>query len=396
MRAARYRRGDRHRRRFWLIRGAVRRLTAALFAAIDMAVPKRRRRMVLSADKGLKYSGNPRQLFEWMVADGTWDAYWLTESPALLDELGARFPGRVVPAWSLRALWLGLTARWLGVSHSRYDLGPFAYLLRPRFLYLQHGAPLKTMGYLKAYYDPGVTSVARSFGAITCCSPFEAELWQRAYRLPRERMWVTGVARNDRLFAAPIVALQEVPRGRKIVLFAPTYRESGVMAEYLPVPGMNGDQLIALLERHDATMLVRPHYYEWEAAAATVARYGSDRLVSADERRIAEVNDLLPLVDVLVTDYSSLYIDFLLLDRPIVFSCHDVERYARERGFMIDYDTHTPGAKVRTPGQFLDALDRELAGADPFRDERARLRRLFHSHGNGGASRRIADRIAAG
>lgn len=396
MAKSRYRRGDRNRGRLWAVRAIVRRFGWSVLGTLDRLAPKKPRRVVLGSDKGLKYSGNPRHLFEHLVEKDGWDAYWLTESPDILREVNARYPGRALHAWSARALRMGLTSRWLGFSHSKYDLGPFAYLTRPRFIYLNHGTPLKTMGYEKAYHDPSVGNAARAFGAITCCSDFEATLWERAYRLPLDRIWVTGVPRNDRLFARDdgVLTRLGIPKGRKVVLFAPTYRESGLLTDYLPAPGLDGGDLIALLERHDAVMLVRPHYYEWQAAKDTVDRLGSDRFVTADEGRVADVNDLLPIVDALVTDYSSIYFDYLLLDRPIIFSCHDRDAYERERGFMIDYDDNTPGHKVVNGAEFLAALDAILSGEDPHRLVRAEVRSRFHRHLDGRSAERVAERIA--
>lgn len=350
---------------------------------------------MFGCDKGQKYSGNPRELFEHLAPDPEWRAYWFTNSSEVAAAINQRFPGRAVAGWSLKALIIGLRANWLCVSHSRYDLGVFAYLSRRRFVYLNHGVPLKTMGYAKAYEDPAVGGAAAVFGAITCCSEFEGTLWSRAYRLPTERMWVTGTARNDRLFTAD-PAIRETlgaKSGEKLILFAPTYRETGVMADYLPVPGLDGDALVALLTKQNARLLVRPHYYEWEAARSTIERIGSDRLIAADERLIPDVNDLLPNIDILITDYSSIYFDYLLLDRPIVFSCYDREDYARERGFMIDYDAHTPGAKVETGQAFLTALEAELTGSDPFAADRAAIRNKFHRFQDGAASERIAQRL---
>lgn len=392
-----YKRGARGRRGLWFVRSALRGSSGVLLGGLDAATPKRPRRLVFGCDKGLKYNGNPRALFEHLADDPAWDVYWLTADPAVRDEMEPRFRARVVSAWSPKGLWLGLTSRWLCVSHSKYDLGPFASLDRPRFLYLNHGTPLKTMGYAKAYEDPGVAAQSRSFGAITCCSPFEAELWERAFRVGRDRIWVTGVPRNDKLFRPdPEIAERlQLDRRGKVVLFAPTYRETGVLEDYLPTPDVDGRALVELLERHDATLLVRPHYYEWDAARKTIERLNSDRVIAADEGVAPDVNDLLPFVDVLITDYSSIYVDYLLLDRPCIFSPYDREAYAETRGFMIDYDAHTPGRKVTVGAELLDALDAELSGADPCRDERARLRALFHTFPDGHSASRVASRIAA-
>ena len=147
-------------------------------------------------------------------------------------------------------------------------------------------------------------------------------------------------------------------------------------------------------ERYDATLFVRPHYYEADAARATIDRVGSPRVRTADGRAFPDANELLKHVDVLVTDYSSIYMDFLLLDRPVVFNPVDREEYEAQRGFLFPYDDHTPGAKARTEAQFLAALEAELQGLDPYAADRARTRALFHKHPGGGARERILGEVA--
>jgi CDP-glycerol glycerophosphotransferase (TagB/SpsB family) len=391
----RYARGPRSRPLAWPLTAASRKVATALLGMLDRLIPKRRHRVMLGSDKGHKFNGNPRYLFEYLAQRGDWDPYWFSESADIRREINARFPGRALRPWSLRAVAKGLSAQWLAFSHSRYDLGPFAYLRRPRFIYLNHGVPLKTMGYDKAYHDPATANAASGMGAITCCSDIEAGLWARAYGLPIERMWVTGVPRNDRLFTTDLRLLDRlgIRPTQKVILFAPTYRESGVLPNYLPVPGLDAEALVKVLTRHDAILLIRPHYYEWAAAREMVDRIGSDRLRTADENIVPEVNELLPLTDLLITDYSSIFFDFLLLDRPIIFSCYDREEYQRERGFTIDYDSNTPGFKVATPDEFLSALDQLLSGDDPHAAMRAEVRDRFHRYTDAGSAERVAKRI---
>jgi CDP-glycerol glycerophosphotransferase (TagB/SpsB family) len=209
-------------------------------------------------------------------------------------------------------------------------------------------------------------------------------------------MWITGVPRNDRLFLLDQAIRNRlgIGMGQRIVLFAPTYRESGLLVDYLPLPGIDRQGLINLLRRQDSVLLIRPHYYEARAARATVDAIGSEYVRTADETAVADVNELLPITDVLITDYSSIFFDFLLLDRPIIFSCADRASYERERGFMIDYDSNTPGEKVRTGPEFLAALEDVLSGRDRHRAFRAEVRGRFHRFTDANSAARIAQHMA--
>ena len=108
---------------------------------------------------------------------------------------------------------------------------------------------------------------------------------------------------------------------------------------------------------------------------------------------VAANSDIYPLlrdVDVLVTDYSSIYFDFLLLDRPVVFFCYDLDSYTRDdRALLFDYQTMTPGPKARTMAELVSALHQVAAGDDPWRAERALVASLVFDHLEAGASKRL-------
>lgn len=379
------------------LRAVVRRSLTAAVTTLDHLVPKSSTTLVFGGDEGTKYAGNPRELFEHAYRTEGWEPYWFSTSRAVLAEVEAAAPGRAVPATSLRALRLGLRARAVLVSHSRRDVGLLGYSRLRRYVQLTHGVGPKTMGYAKRDADrPSLDRETSTYAAVVCSSELEATFWERAYHLPSSDIWPVGVPRNDRLVepADPRLAEQHpVLRGR-VVLYAPTFRDWALLEDYLPIPGMDPEALVALLEEHDATLLIRPHYYEAGAARATIDRVGSPRVQPADDTVFGDTNELLKHVDVLITDYSSIYMDFLLLDRPVVFNPVDLAEYEAQRGFFFRYEDHTPGAKTVTEAEFLAALDAELSGQDPYRQDRARTRELFFAHPSGGARERIMQRLA--
>lgn len=379
------------------LRALVRNVLTLVVTAVDYVTPASRRILVFGGDDGTKFAGNPRELFEHVAGVDGWEPYWFTTSPAVLAQVEASHPGRAVRAVSLRALLLGARARFLLVSHSRRDVGLMGYSSLRRFVQLTHGVGPKPMGYSKRRVDvPALDRETRTYAHVVCSSDLEATFWERAYQVPLHDIWPVGVPRNDTLLEPPgpeLTARHPWLRGT-IVLYAPTFRDWARLEDYLPIPGMDAAALVALLERHDATLLVRPHYYEVDAARATIDRVGSGRVRAADDSVFPDTNELLKHVDVLITDYSSIYMDFLLLDRPVVFNPVDLEQYEAERGFLFDYAEHTPGAKTRTEPELLAALDAELRGEDPYVEHRACTRALFHKHPHGGARQRILATLA--
>jgi len=91
-------------------------------------------------------------------------------------------------------------------------------------------------------------------------------------------------------------------------------------------------------------------------------------------RDYPEIMDYLNNFDLLITDYSSIYFDYLLLDRPIIFLPYDIDAYSGENGFTVPYDEFTPGCKPSTMTAFFHAILVSLdKNTDPYKDERKRV-----------------------
>ena len=102
------------------------------------------------------------------------------------------------------------------------------------------------------------------------------------------------------------------------------------------------------------------------------------------------IYDVLAFVDVLITDYSSIYFDYLLLNRPIVFYVPDLERYKETRGFLLEpYEKWTPGDKARTIPGLIQALQEAIDNPDKWKREREWLRDVMFKYQDGKASERI-------
>ena len=176
------------------------------------------------------------------------------------------------------------------------------------------------------------------------------------------------------------------PRGQ-VVLFAPTFREA------LDDPFVSGRidlrELASATHRQGALLLVKLHPIMQGRVRMPDQQTGMV-FVAPD----SDAYPLLRAVDVLVTDYSSIFFDYLLLDRPVVFLCHDLANYlADERPMYFDYSEMTPGPKVTT----VEALALELAeiasGNDVWKDARERVRSLVFEHTQGRASDRLLDEL---
>ena len=109
---------------------------------------------------------------------------------------------------------------------------------------------------------------------------------------------------------------------------------------------------------------------------------------------LCTIYHIMDAFDGLITDYSSIYVDYLLLNKPIIFSCPDIEKYKEDRGFIVDDPTLLmPGAIVKTQAQLLKNLSLIIENHDTYKDKRKEMMPFFHNHLDGNSSKRLLEEI---
>jgi CDP-ribitol ribitolphosphotransferase len=173
-------------------------------------------------------------------------------------------------------------------------------------------------------------------------------LFASRYGLPRTDLFADPVRRERALFR--VKATYGLPDGRRIVLYAPTFRGASVgQARY--------DDLLDLRVMHDVlgddhAVLLKLHPFVRDALVIPPGLETFAIDASADP----DLNELMLVADVLVTDYSSAIYEFALLGRPIAFLAPDGEAYQGERGFYLDFPAGLPGPAYATTAELAAAI----------------------------------------
>ena len=201
-----------------------------------------------------------------------------------------------------------------------------------------------------------------------------APCYAEAFGLPLDRFTSRiGIPRTDLFFddarraqaAADVRRRYAIPVGRRVILYAPTFRGDSVIAaryeENLDL------EALADVVGDDHVLLLRLHPFI--RRRATLGEGLSGFVIDASDH--PDINELMLVSDVLVTDYSSAIFEFALLERPIAFFAPDHEAYVGERGFYLDFPADLPGPVFETTsalaaylraGTFDTARIREFAG----------------------------------
>lgn len=266
-----------------------------------------------------------------------------------------------------------------------------------------HGTPLKRIGhdisdvrFADPTYLQKLDRETPNWSFLISPNRFSTPILRRAFRYGGEMLEI-GYPRNDVLYADREPVAQRVraqlglPADRKVVLYAPTWRDDEFYG-----PGRYKMSMMLDLDRAaerlgaDHVLLVRRH----PNVVDEIPQSG-DGFVW-DVSTYPDIADLLAITDVLVTDYSSVMFDFANTRRPMVFFTYDLEHYRdRLRGFYFDFEAEAPGPLLHTSDDVIAAIrdvDRVTAEhADAYTRFVERACDLDDGH----ATQRLIDRMLA-
>jgi CDP-ribitol ribitolphosphotransferase len=296
------------------------------------------------------------------------------------QEAGAR--GRLVAAWyALVAGYYLATSRVFIVDDYFFPI----YVIHPRrgttIIQTWHACgAFKKVGYSVLDKSFGVDEalarrvrVHSNYDVCLVASQGAAPHYAEAFRQPLERFVSRlGIPRTDVLFGderlgrirAAVRGRYGLTDGRRVVLYAPTFRGDSVTDARA-----TDDLDLGLLRRtigDDHVLLVRLHPFI--RSRTTIGPELAGFAIDASD--YPDINELMLVSDVMVTDYSSAIYEFALLGKPMVFFAPDYEAYERERGFYFEYRTGVPGPIFETTaelGAYLRAGVFDLERVERFR-----------------------------
>lgn len=259
---------------------------------------------------------------------------------------------------------------------------PFSHKNRV-LINLWHGIPLKNVG-LNGYQGLKkikVKLMLKCFTNFYSCFSVTSEKLKKiingSFLIPYEKIKVMGQVRNDMLSQNKTgrEALDKffvnLTNYEKVALYAPTWREGpyGTKWKYgdtvfFPFPDFNEKKLNKFLSDNKILLVLRPHHLQ------KINLKESDWIKTLGAEKVQDIMEIMNIFDCVITDYSSIYFDFLLLNRPLIFIPYDLELYEKEIGFNFKYEEVTPGLKVLTQKKFLEEL-LEMK-KNPFRDSEKR------------------------
>lgn len=313
------------------------------------------KKAILFSAHGRKYNDSPKAIYEYLLAHPEfkdYKFYWAIE-----DNTKAQIPGEytAVKPDTFKYFCTALRCKyWVTCVNIERGLK----FKRRKMVYLNtwHGIPIKTVG----NEAEGRKDYDFSYIDYFCVSgDYEIDVYKRSFNVGQAQLLKSGMPRNDVLYNTTdneIRAIKErlgLPLNKKILLYAPTWRDSKDGGKsYQIKPPID----LALWERElgaEYILLFRTHPYTNELLGVAFNNF------VRDYTNYPDINDLMKIADVLISDYSATIFDYAILERPIVCFAYDLGTYSRERGFAMDISTEMPGGCAITE---QDVIARILKG----------------------------------
>ncbi|MGY0691294.1 CDP-glycerol glycerophosphotransferase family protein [Virgibacillus sp. FSP13] len=198
-------------------------------------------------------------------------------------------------------------------------------------------------------------SVYQRFTHVVVGSEKMATIFRKSFGLSNEAILRSGIPRSDFFFNTQeknvieqeLRQIYPVSNRKKVILYAPTYRDDELNKAEIALDidklyKKFSDNYVLFLRLHPAIK----HEYR---------NQHSDFVCDVSD--ITDINHLLLITDVLITDYSSIPFEFSLLERPMIFFAYDLDRYEQTRGFWEDYEALVPGPVVADTDDLIDVIE---------------------------------------
>lgn len=361
-------------------------LMSVVFRIVGVFVPFDENAVLFTSYSGKRYDDSPKAVFEEMLRRDDCEGLhyvWAFNEPDKFNVPKARKVK--MDSW---AYWMACLGSKYWVTNVNMERGLDIKKRATIYVNTWHGTGAKKVGNSvrgRSDYDFSRVDV------LTCDGPFLAQLMEKSFNAQRDSMLMCGRPREDelyRLIESSSVREVRVKMGldsfKRIVLYAPTWRESGDHGESydMRIP-MNIEKWKRALGK-DTLLLFRAH-----SITSAVQGIEFDDQVR-DFSTYSDLNELMFVSDILISDYSGIFIDFAIQGKPMLGFMYDFDRYSEERGFEFDL------RECITSFDNEDELLEYLNSMDVV-EESAKARRFFQSFAGcgGNATTDCIDRMLA-
>ena len=259
---------------------------------------------------------------------------------------------------------------------------------------MDHGATaIKTEGYLKKRFSGDVNYFT------LYCAPSEAyrEIIKKAFRCSDQNIVINSEPVTDVLYGQTEV--YDFGDYCKLGIWAPTFRKSDYLGyddsteeDLLPtLKTEDYEQFNELLKKNDIKIVAKLHDMQ-DLGQYKNVEYSNLLLYSSTDFNAKgyKLYDLMKQSDFMIADYSSVYLQYLPLDKPVGFAIPDIADYRKKRGFWFEpVEDYMPGPQIKTKEQLFKFIEDIASEKDEYSNERMRVNKIINQYQDGKSCERL-------
>jgi CDP-glycerol glycerophosphotransferase len=365
-------------------------LKHSAFKQLTYLVPKQKGLVVFyPTHNKAGFSGNLKSFFLYLNTCpdcGNYTAVWCTNNDETYEELKAR-------GYHVVKNKLDIHYQLLKAQHIIQDSTHIMLVGKLSVIQLWHGNGFKNSGLLDETNSPEMRQHLKKayeqYAFIAASSPEHQELMIRSFE--NEKVLILGSPKNDVFYDDPaqinrIKAQYALSKFDKVYAYTPTFRDTG---DFNPFDGRFWEDLNTWLVANNAVFAVKKH--PWDKTLIIPEQYEHIKDMSDT---FADVQELLIISDVLISDYSAIVTDFAITGKPIIYYFHDYENYISIRSFYYDMMEVLPGPFVYNSDSLLTYIkDLSWFSEPEYQQKFQKFLATFHTYMDGNSSKRVFEEM---
>ncbi|WP_448384980.1 CDP-glycerol glycerophosphotransferase family protein [Fervidobacterium sp.] len=275
-----------------------------------------------------------------------------------------------------------------------------------------HGFPLKTLGLLDKKDEQNrayLLNMTQNSDIVLSYSTFYSTIFNSCFPFTYEYYEITGMPRNDFLFLDRATAIRNISKiaglkehdllATRLIFYAPSYRVTNYRTDGKELGDtiqktFFSEEFINFIDKNNYFVVIKLHPFEDFKAFKLRENLKTNRITfitNADlEQNFTDFYELLPAGDILITDYSSIYFDWLLTGKPVIFFLPDADIYAELRNFLLEpLDIWMPGPMCRNLHELLNSIERVTDGGGEYFENREFVVNTVHAFKDNKSSERV-------
>ena len=323
-----------------MIKNKIKVIMTTILPVLSFFVPKKKGLWIFGSWQGRNYSDNSKYMYEYIVNNHPEvNAVWITRNEKIASKLNAE--GKIAyMRFSVRGIVACLRAEMAFETEGNQDISPFLNNNKTITIQLWHGFPIKALKWKKENGKRKMTPAKKmnKYHWISC-SPQYTTIMSEILGILPERFVSTGFPRNDtfvnRKENVDILRVFSQYPGKKFVIYMPTHRNFGSkgLIEFINMETFL--ELDRLLGKNNLIMIYKPHFHEIKKFLKFENQFRN--IIFAKDAMWNDVYSYLHMFDLLISDYSSVLVDFICADKPVIYFPYDIEEYKENDAGLNDF-----------------------------------------------------------